>query len=140
MTAYVETKIGLIDDPDFQSLIDELCECANWAKDDFENKTLANFFTAVVIEKKEITRLKVLIDPILRKKVKDLEVDSVVYGVCCELLSRAGKSMDDYLGKSVYAVVKQCHKAVCPKPSRPRKPTRRELEHQAKTKRILSRR
>jgi hypothetical protein len=48
MTNHIETKIGTITDSDFQTMVAELCLCADWHIDDFENKTLANFFSMLV--------------------------------------------------------------------------------------------
>jgi len=140
MTNYLETRISEIRDVDFKTLFAELCECFNWAEDEFENKTLANLFTAVVTEKKEMNLQKVLIDRILAKKVKELVLDSIIFGVCCELVSRKGKSMDDFAGKSVFTLIKQCYKAVCPSLQRTKKPTRREMNHQRKTELIYQQR
>jgi hypothetical protein len=140
MTNYVETRISEIPDVNFETMVAELCECFNWAEDEFENKTLANLFTAVVTEKKEMNLQQVLIDPILAKKVKELALDSVVYGVCCELVNRKGKSMDDFAGKSVFTLIKQCYKTVCPPLQRTKKPTRREMNRRRQTELIYRRR
>lgn len=125
MTNHLETKIGMIQDKDFKILVSELCECVRLAQDQFENKSLANFFTAIVTEKKKIDLNNVLIDRILAKKVKDLALESVVRGVCCELVSRKGAKMDDFAGKKVFTLIKHCYKAVCPPLPRVKKPKRR---------------
>ena len=140
MTNYVETRISEIPDGNFQTMVAELCECFNWAKDEFENKTLANLFTMVVTEKKKWDLQQILIDRILAKKVKELAPDSVVYGVCCELVSRKGKSMDHFAGKSVFTLIKQCHTIICPPLSLVKEPTRREVKHRRQTELILRRR
>ena len=140
MTNHIETRISEIHDVNFQTMVAELCECFDWDQAEFENKTLTNLLTAVVTEKKEWDLQKVLIDRILAQKVRELASDSVVYGVCCELANRKGKSMDDLSGKSVFILIKQCHKAVCPPLKRIKKPTRRQIEHRRQTALILRRR
>jgi hypothetical protein len=140
MTKYLETKISSIPDKDFQTLIAELCECFDWAEDEFENKSLANLFTIVVTEQKEMNLQKVLIDRILAKKVKEMALGSVIYGVCCELVNRKGKSMDDFAGKSIFTVIKQCCKVVCPPLSRTKRLTRLQIKHQRQTELIKRRR
>jgi hypothetical protein len=126
MTNYLETRIGTILDKDFKTLISELCKCVCLAEDQFENKSLANLFTAIVIEKREMNLQYVLIDQILATKVKTLALGSVVHDVCCELVSRKGTNMDYFAGRSVFNLVKHCYKAVCPPLPRIKKPTRRE--------------
>jgi hypothetical protein len=130
MTSYLETKIGMIPDKDFKILVSELCKCVCLAEEQFENKSLANFFTAVVTEKKQMNLQYVLIDQILAAKVKNLALDSVVHGLCCELVSRKGSNMDHFAGKSVFTLVKQCYKAVCPPLPRTKKPKRKEIANQ----------
>ena len=140
MTNYLERKISDIKDDDFQTLVAELCECVGWLEDEFENKTLANLFTALVKEDKKLNLNKVLFGRIFAMKVKALPFDSVVKGVCCELASRKGKAMDDLAGKLVFTLIKQCYKAVCPQKLRPKKTTRLQNKHQLKTALILRRR
>ncbi len=133
MTNYLETKIGTISDNDFKILVSELCKCVCLAEDQFENKTLANLFTAIVTEKKKLDLRLVLIDRILATKVKQLALGSVVHCICIELVNRNGVNMDDYAGKTVFMLIKQCYKAVCPPLPKTKRPTRREREHQFKT-------
>jgi hypothetical protein len=140
MSNYVETKIGENTDEDFQTLVAELCGCLNWPKEEFENKTLANLFTMIVTEKKVLNLQVIPVDRILSTKVKNLPLNSVVHGVCSELVNRSKKNMDSFAGKTVFMVIKQCHKAVCPALTRAKKPTRRQLDYQLETKRILLRR
>jgi len=140
MNNYLERKISEIDDDDFQTLVAELCECVDWFEDEFENKTLANLFTALVTENKKLNLNKVLFSRVLAMKVKELAFNSVVEGVCCELASRKGKAMDDLAGKLVFTLIKQCYKAVCPQKLRPKRPTQLQKKHQLKTALILRRR
>jgi hypothetical protein len=140
MTKYVETKIVEIEDVDFQKLIAELCECVNWDREEFENKTLANLFNAFVMEKKVMNMQQLPTEQILSKKVKDLELGSAVHDVCCELALANGKPMDNFAGKTVFALIKQCYKAVNPLPIRAKKPTRLQRKHQFNTELINRRR
>ena len=81
---------------------------------------------AIVRQQKKLDLNLVMVDIILAKKVKNLALGSVIYGVCCELASRNGKAMDDMAGKSVFALIKQCYKAVNPPLRRAKEPTRNE--------------
>ena len=140
MTNYLETRIGTIPDTDFKILVSKLCRCVCLVEDGIENKSLANLFTAIVAEKKAMNLQYVEFDGILATKVKSLALDSVVHCVCCELVSRKGSNMDHFAGKTVFMLVKQCYKAVCPSLPRPKKPTRRESKYQLMTKVIIQRR
>lgn len=140
MTNYIETRISMIPDRDFKILISELCKCVGLAEDQFEDRSLANLLTAIVTERRKLDRHQIPIEQILAKKVKKLASDSVVYGVCCELLSRKGKSMDDFAGKPVFMLFKQCYKVVCPPLQRTKPPTRREINHRRQTELINRRR
>ena len=140
MTTYIETKICEINDVDFQSLISELCECLNFDKFDFKNRTMANLFSAVVTEGKKMDLRNLIASTILAKKVKTLELGSVLYCVCCELINRSGKAMDDMMGKTIFTVVKQCYKAINPPMIKAQRPTRLQIAHQFKTELIMRRR
>jgi hypothetical protein len=140
MTKYLETKIFEIKDADFQTLITELCESVRMSDEGIENKTLANLFSAFVIEKKVMNLQNLPTEQILSKKVKELALDSVVHDVCCELALANEKPMDDLAGKTVFALIKQCYKAVNPSPSRTKKPTRLQSKHQFSTNLINRRR
>jgi hypothetical protein len=119
MTNYLETKISAISDKDFKIFISKLCRCVCLVEDGIEKLSLANLLTAIVE-----------FDGIFATKVKNLALDSVVHSVCCELVSRKGSNMDNFAGKTVFMLVKQCYKAVCPPLHRPKKPTRRERANQ----------
>jgi len=133
MTNYLETKIGTIVDNDFKILVSELCTSVCLAEDQFEDKTLANFFTAIVTEKKKMDLRLVLDDRILATKVKQLALGSVVHCICIELVNRNRENMDDYAGNTVFTLIKQCYKAVCPPLPKIKKPTRRERGYWLKT-------
>jgi len=140
MTNYIETKISMIPDRDFKILISELCKCVCLAEDQFEDKSLVNLLTAIVTERRKMDLHQIPIDQILAKKVKELVSGSVVYDVCCELLSRKGKSMDDFAGKSVFTLIKQCYEVVCPPLQRTKPLTRREINRRRQTELINRRR
>ena len=140
MTDYVERKIASINDQEFQTLVAELCRCVDWSKDEFENKTLANLFAAIVIEDKKPNLQKILIGNVLTLKVKKLPSNSVVHAVCYELANRKGKPMDDFADKSVFMLIKQCYTAVCPPKPRPQRPTQWQRKRQFETALILQRR
>lgn len=123
MTNYLETKISQIVDADFQTLITELCGCVGLAEDQVENMTLANLLTAIVKEKKKMALQNVAISLILETRIRKLSADSVVYGVCCELVRLKRSHIELFVGKSVFTLIKQCHKAVCPPQGRAKKPT-----------------
>jgi hypothetical protein len=129
MTNYVERKIAEIGDPDFQKLAAELCKCVDWSLDQFKGKTLANLFTTIVTEGKEPNLQKILVSQILKQKVKHLAPDSVVQGGCCELANRKGKPVDNFAEKSVFALIKQCYRAVCP----PKQPSQKQSKSQKNT-------
>ena len=80
--------------------------------------TLANLFNTFVMEKKVMNLQQLPIDQILSKKVKELELGSVVFAVCCELALKNEMPMDNFAGTTVFALIKKCHKAVNPSPSR----------------------
>jgi hypothetical protein len=137
MTNYVETSIAKIDDLDFKTLVSEICQSVNLASAEFKNKTLANLFTAIVTECKMPNLRKILVGRVVNLKVKQLAVGSVVFGVCCELANKKGKPMDDFAEKSVFTVIKQCFKAICPPRPLPKRPSRLQMRHRLKTDLIL---
>ena len=130
MTTYLETEIGRIADDAFKELVSELCRCVCLAEDQIENRSLANLFTAFVTEKKKMDLGRVLNDRILATKVKQLALGSVVHCICIELVNRKGENMDDYAGKTVFTLIKQCYKVVCPPLRKPKSPTRKERDYQ----------
>lgn len=140
MTNYVEEKICCVPHKDFQRLVSELCEAVRWSRDQFENRSLANLFTTVVAEQREIDLNNVLDDQILAKKVRDFDPSSPVYCVCCELARRSGNAMDGLMTRSVHSLVKKCYKSVCPPLVKPRNSTRCQENYQRRTRIICRRR
>ena len=140
MTSYIETKINEVNDPDFRRLISELCLSVGLDKNEFENRTLANLFTAIVTETRTPDLNRTLVCQILEKKVKDLAPDSVIQAICNELASRKKVPMDNFAGKSIFALIKQCYRAVCPPKSKPKKLNRLQKQHIFETRLINRRR
>jgi hypothetical protein len=140
VTKYVETKIIEIEDADFQTLIGELCESVCMTDEGVEKLTLANLFSAFVTGKKVMNLQQLPTERILSKKVKELKLGSVVHDVCCELALAKGKPMDNLAGTTVFALIKQCYKAVNPPLPRLERPTRLHKTHQFETTLINRRR
>ena len=140
MTNYAQIKICEIPDPDFQSMITELCRCVVLGQDQFVNKPLSFLLMAIVREKRAMTRQHLLTDGILTMKVDKLSPDSVVYDVCREMVNRKGTHIESFDGKTVLSLIKHCYKAFCPPFARPIKPPRKEENYQLMTKVIKQRR
>lgn len=140
MTNYTEVKIREIDNPDFQSMIDELCHCVVLGKDQFVNQPLPYLFMAIIRERRAMTRQHLPTNGILTRKVDKLSSDSVVYDVCRELVNRKRTHIESFDGKTVLSLIKQCHKAFCPPPPRLRRLTQRERDYRCMTRLILQRR
>jgi hypothetical protein len=101
MTNYTQIKICEIPDPDFQSMVAELCRCVFLGKDQFVNQPLHFLLMAIIREKRAITRQHLPTDGILTKKVDKLLTDSVVYCVCRELENMKGAHIESFDGKTV---------------------------------------
>ncbi|HXR04016.1 MAG TPA: hypothetical protein VN836_04835 [Verrucomicrobiae bacterium] len=140
MTNYTQIKICEIPDPDFQSLITELCHCVVLGRDQFVNQPLSFLLMAIVRERRVMTRQHLPTDGILTVKVDKLLPDSVVYDVCQEMVNRKGAHIESFDGKTVLSLIKHCYKAFCPPFARPKKPTRKEEDYQLVTKVINQRR
>src|ERR1035441_7081314 len=134
MDHYLIKKIGDVDENDFQTFVAELWACFDLSDEGIEHLTLANLFSDFVTEQKKPDLNRLPTDKTLSRKVKELILGSAVYGVCLELARHKGKAMDDFAGKSVFALIKQCYKSAVPALSRAKKPTRLQREHQFKTK------
>jgi hypothetical protein len=90
IASYLHTKIREIPDPDFQSLVEELCLCINFPMDEFVNQPLSYLLMVVVQEKRALTRLHAPMERVLAMKVDKLPRDSAVYWVCRELVDLKG--------------------------------------------------
>jgi len=124
MTKLIETKISEIKDRGYHIFVTEFCLCLNWDSTEFQNKSLANLFSAIEMEGKTPNLNLIPYNSILSQKVKELPLDSAVYCMCSELISRSGKAMDDLIGKSVFQVVRKCYKSVNPTMRRSKRSTR----------------
>jgi hypothetical protein len=140
MTNYTQIKICEIPDPDFQSLITELCHCVVLRRDQFVNQPLSFLLMAIVRERRAMTRQHLPTDGILTVKVDKLSPDSVVYDICREMVNRKGAHIESFDGKTVLSLIKHCYKTFCPSIPRPRKQTRRESDYRFKTELIKRRR
>ncbi|MGD0743653.1 MAG: hypothetical protein ABSA45_00725 [Verrucomicrobiota bacterium] len=140
MINYTQTKICEISDPDFQSMIAELCRCVFLGQDQFVNQPLSFLLMAIVREKRAMTRQHLPTDGILTMRVDKLSPGSVVYDVCQEMVNQKGAHIESFDGKTVLSLIKHCYKAFCPSIPRLKKQTRRESEYQFKMDLIKRRR
>lgn len=121
MNLLIETKICEVKNREYQVFVNEFCICLKWDAAEFQNKTLANLFSAIEMEQKVPDLGLILSDSILSQKVRNFPLDSPVYRVCRELAYRSGKAMDDLIGHSVFQVVRKCYKSVNPPARRMKK-------------------
>ena len=140
MTNFIRTKISEIVDSDFQLLVSELCECLNLDKNEIVDESLWFLMMVIAKDKIKISNGNVLVTKILDTKVGKLAFDSVVYSVCCELVRLNNSHIDFFSGKSVFALIKNCHKFFAPKQTRPKRPTKREISRQFEVELIKRRR
>jgi hypothetical protein len=140
MTNFAQINICEISDPDFQSMVTELCHCVVLGKDQFVNRPLAYLLMAIVREKRAITKQHLPTDGILTMKVDKLSTDSVIYCICRELVNMKRTHIESFDGKTVLSLIKHCCKSFCPPLARPKKPTRWERNYQLTTKVIKQRR
>lgn len=127
-------KIDEVDDDDFQTFITELCVCFDLSDEGVENESLLSLFSAFVTEQKKPDLKRLATDQILSQKIKELALESMLHDVCSALMQKYGngKGMDDFAGKSMFALIKHCYKSAVPKPSGPKKPSRLQKAHQFK--------
>lgn len=138
MTNYLHTDFSVINDADFQRMIDELHHCIGWCRDD---RQLSNaFYLLSVISAQDFKALSAAHLPapgILTMKVGKLP-QGAVYDFCCELVRLVPTHIEAFDGKTVLSLIKTYFRHQ--KPSRPRKPSRGEARHQRMTNLILQRR
>ena len=140
MTNYTQTNICEVSDSGFQSMVAELCHCVNLGKDQFDNQPLSFLLMAIGKENRALTKQHLPISGVMTRKVDKLSTDSVVYHVCLELVNLKRTHIESFDGKAVLSLIKHCHKVFCPRPTRPKKLTRRESNYQWKTELIERRR
>ena len=139
MINYVQTKICDIEDPDFQSLIFELCHCTNLNIVDVEDQSLAFFLMVIAREKRVLTKHHLPTAGILTRKVDKLAGDSVVLTVCREMVKQKNSHIENFDGKTVLSLIKHCYKAFSPKPTLPKKLKPHQINYQV-GKKVIERR
>jgi len=140
MTNYTQTKVCEIPDFDFQSMVAELCLCVNFGKDQFDKQPLSYLLMSIGREKRALTKQHLPTSGVLTMKVDKLSPDSVVYRVCSELVNLNGTIIEAFDGKTVLSLIKHCHRAHCPRPTRSKALTRRERDYRFTTELIERRR
>ena len=140
MTNYIQTKICEISEPNFQSLVSELCHCVALGRDQFEYQPLTFLLMAIGREGKALTKAHLPTEGILTRKVDKLPVASVVHGVCVELVTAKKTHIEFFDGKAVLSLIKQCHKVYCPRPAPPKRLTRQRRDYLANAELIKRRR
>ena len=141
MINYDNQTICKIADPEFQSMIRELCHCTNLDLADVEDNSLVFFLMAIDREKRALTRQHLPTDGILTRKVNKLADDSVVLAVCREMIRQKKTShIENFDGKTVLSLINHCYKSFFPKPARPKKLKPHQLRHQIGTQLIKRRR
>jgi hypothetical protein len=121
MQKIIHLKISIVEDSDFQLLVDELCQSIFLDKNDVLQHTFSFLLMAIVREKKKMDLNNVLVSRILDTKVGKLSFNSIVYSVCCELVALNNSHIEFYSGKSVFTLIKECHKFYRPKKNRIKK-------------------
>lgn len=116
MRNYLETKIRDIDDPDFQSLVDELCQCIGFARDEFDNQRFSFLLMVIGRERREsrLLRKYLPVERILGRRVDKLHPDSVVYEVCKQLATINNTILEAFGGARVLTLIKRTYKIFCP--------------------------
>ena len=124
MTRHLETKIREVHDEEFQSLIDELCQCAAWEREQFDNHTLRFLLMATGKEARALSHQHLAFKGVLTTKVDKLRPESVVFDVCQELVRLKHTHIEAFDGKTVLSLIKHCYVVFWqrPKPSRRRRP------------------
>jgi len=141
MTNYLETKISDIADPDFQTMVKELCHCVAWDPTQFGDRTLRFLLMAIGKEDPKCLSEQYLPAPgILTRKLDKLSPESVVYHVCWELVNLNRTRIESFDGKKVLSLIKTCSKIYCRKLVRAKKLTGNQLRHEFQTALIVRRR
>jgi hypothetical protein len=126
MTNYLETKICDIGDPDFQTMVGELCHCVAKSRAEFNNVTLRFLLMAIGKEDPKCLSEQYLPGPgILTIKVDSLLPDTVVFHVCRELVHLNKTIIESFGGKRFFLLSKRVLKCIGASP--------RERESQRET-------
>jgi hypothetical protein len=115
---YIETRISEISDPTFQALIDELCDCVRFNRDEASESTLSFLLMAIGKEERRLSLLCASVSVVLGTKVSKLPFGSVVWQVCKELGQMTGTPIEAFDTQTVLTVIKKSYKVFCPKPAR----------------------
>ena len=138
MKTYLHAKLVDVEDPDFQSLIDELHHCVGWTRKDQPLSSAFTLLQSIGIEDPRALTAQHLPTPgVLTMKVGTLP-PGVVRDFCAELVGLARTHVETFDGKTVLSLIKACFP--WPRPIRPRQPSRNEARHQRTTNVILQRR
>jgi len=70
MTQFVEKRISEIGNKEFHTFLAEFCDCLDWDPLEFQNKSLANLFSAIEMQGKIPNLNLIPCDSILSKKIR----------------------------------------------------------------------
>jgi hypothetical protein len=137
-----ESEIRDIADPDFQDMVNGLCECAECYPSKFADCSLRKMLMIIVEEDPKCLSEQNLTKPgILNTKVGSLSNDSSVYLACKKLAELNEMSIDSFAGKKVLFLIKKCSKrACCPQFPRAKKLTHNQQKRRFETELILKNR
>jgi len=121
MTNYLEMKICRVQDEEFQSLIEELCYCAAWNVEQFDNHTLRFLLMAIGKEARVLSLQHFPFKGVLTTKVDKLRPESVVFNVCQELVRLKHTHIEAFDGKTVLSLIKHCYVVFWQPPRPPKK-------------------
>lgn len=110
----VYMNINTVRDPDFQSMVAELCHCVGWDKNQFETETFSFLLMAIGREGRALTQSHLPVEGILTTRVEKLPTDGAVFRVCYELANLNRTHIESFDGKTVLTLIKRCHKFFCP--------------------------
>ena len=115
---YIETNISEISDPTFQILVNELCDCVRFNRDEAPEKTLRFLLMAIGREERKLSLSRAPVSFVLGTKVSKLPHGSVTWHVCKELGQMTGTPIEVFDAQTVLTVIKKTYKIFCPKPAR----------------------
>jgi len=140
MTNHTEINISKVEDPDFQSMIAELCQCLNFGTAEFQDKKLSFIFMVMVQDGKSLAGSDVSASKILGRKVGTLAPDTVVYQVCQELADKIQTDIESHAKKTILSLINHSYKSYSPPPSRLETPSLAQIRYAEKTRVIKLRR
>ena len=104
MIQYMHMKINEVQDHDFQSMIDELCECVCLDRNQISNQSFAFLLMAISREEKEMNLKYLLNSKTIERKVHSFALNSAVYLICCELVRLKKSHIEIFDKKSVFGL------------------------------------